>query len=107
MYLGKIVELAEAADLYRQPLHPYTQVLISAIPSRTRAEKKRRILEGDVPSPINPPAGAVFKRAATIAVPSASGSSPSSSTPAAGITWLARCGPADDSWRSRTGVPLL
>ena len=61
MYLGKIVELAPADLVYKDPKHPYTQALLSAIPiPNPRNEKKRQILEGDVPSPINPPPGCHF-----------------------------------------------
>ena len=61
MYLGKIVEYTDADTLYESPLHPYTNALISAIPvPDPTIRKKKQILEGDVPSPINPPSGCVF-----------------------------------------------
>lgn len=61
MYLGNIVELADADELYHNIKHPYTQALLSAVPIPVyNAKKKRIILEGDVPSPMNPPSGCPF-----------------------------------------------
>ncbi|MCP4731001.1 MAG: ATP-binding cassette domain-containing protein [Roseibacillus sp.] len=61
MYLGKIVELASAEAIYQRPCHAYTKALLSAIPEADpAAERERILLEGDVPSPINPPAGSAF-----------------------------------------------
>lgn len=61
MYLGRIVELADAQDLYQNAQHPYTEALLSAIPvANLDVKKKRIILEGDVPSPVNPPSGCPF-----------------------------------------------
>jgi oligopeptide transport system ATP-binding protein len=64
MYLGRIIESGDNADVYERPAHPYTQALLSSVPSHDpalRGQKKRIMLSGDLPSPVNPPSGCHFR----------------------------------------------
>ena len=70
MYLGRIVEVAESRTLCRRPLHPYTEALLSAVPTPDPTVKPaRKVLKGEIPSPIDPPSGCVFRNLCIYALP--------------------------------------
>ncbi len=77
MYLGSMVEVASGDSLYKSPRHPYTEALLSAIPSvDTNNQRQRIVLQGDVPSPLNPPSGCRFHPRCRYATPECSASEP-------------------------------
>ena len=77
LYLGKVMEVASAEELYRTPRHPYTQALLAASPlPDPGARRERRLLQGDIPSPVDPPSGCVFRTRCPFAVDACAGTVP-------------------------------
>jgi oligopeptide/dipeptide ABC transporter ATP-binding protein len=92
MYLGKIVEIAPAMDIYNNPKHPYTEALLSAVPKPDpKAARNRIVLGGEVPSPMNPPSGCPFHPRCPIAKPHCSERMPSLEAKSGNSEHLAAC----------------
>jgi len=105
MYLGKIVEMASRDDLYAEPLHPYTQALMSAIPIPDPTLRRQRvILEGDVPSPLNPPQGCRFHTRCPVAYERCSQEEPLFK--AYGHEHYAACWLLEEHGRGASKIPL-
>ncbi len=93
MYLGRLVEIGPSRPLYKAPAHPYTRALLSAVPlPDPRLDRKRTILKGDIPSPLNPPSGCVFRTRCAHATEIC----------ATGATEAVRVGPDHHSYCKRT-----
>jgi oligopeptide transport system ATP-binding protein len=77
MYLGHIVEIAGSRELCRHPLHPYTEALLSAVPvPEVGARQTRIVLGGEIPSPVNPPSGCVFRTRCRYVLPACADAPP-------------------------------
>ena len=79
MYLGKLVELAECDELFNNPMHPYTRALLQAVPipdPTVEGKRDHQVIQGEVPSPMNPPPGCVFHPRCALAIEDCSASTP-------------------------------